>query len=244
MGDTTHQLVVKAGPQLDKSYTLMLDRVTIGRDPMSDVVMNDPEVSRNHARLVRAEGVYTLQDLGSTNGTFVDGKRLGVEAVALADGQMIGLGSNVLMVYQTTAKEIDQGTVMAMPASEDAAPSDSPAIDAKPVVQEAAPLPIFKFDPEAVSVPVFEQPTMPLIEPERPQRFVARQEYQPNVTPAPLQSPPPVPPPPANKKQRTTMIVVLVVLLLFCCCCVLLPLFSYMMYNYWGDPLMQFLGVY
>lgn len=246
MGDTTHQLLVKTGPQIGRIYTLTLDKVTIGRDPMSDVVVNDPEVSRNHARLSRTEGEYTLQDLGSTNGSFVDGKRLSVEAVPLSAGQMVGLGSNVLMEYQVVVKETGQGTVMAMPAFEPL-PTENPPAFPEPILKESNPLPIFKFDPEPVPrsapVPIFEQQTMPLVEPEHPRPSFTRQEYQPKTTPPPLETPV-TPPPSANKQRRTTMTIVLVVLLVLCCCCVLLPLFSYMMYNYWGDPLMQFLGVY
>ncbi len=65
--------------------------VTIGRGPENDVVLDAPQVSRHHARIVRGdEGVF-LEDLGSANGTFVDGKR--VERVALEPGQTISFGS-------------------------------------------------------------------------------------------------------------------------------------------------------
>ncbi|MGH2867730.1 MAG: FHA domain-containing protein [Solirubrobacteraceae bacterium] len=51
--------------------------VTIGRDPGCDVVLSDAEVSRRHARLLFRDGTWVLQDLQSTNGTTVNGVRVG-----------------------------------------------------------------------------------------------------------------------------------------------------------------------
>jgi two-component system, cell cycle response regulator len=68
-----------------------LDReVTLGRDPACDVVLRGGDVSRRHARVVPRDGGHLLVDLGSTNGTFVNGAR--VETVALAPGDRITLG--------------------------------------------------------------------------------------------------------------------------------------------------------
>ncbi len=68
--------------------------VTLGRDAACDLVLDAEDVSRRHAR-VRAEGSsHTLEDLGSTNGTFVGEER--VTARALAPGDLVRLGSVVL----------------------------------------------------------------------------------------------------------------------------------------------------
>ena len=61
--------------------------MTIGRDPMAEITINDPEVSRRHARLIGTLSGYRIQDLGSTNGTFVDDIRLGGEPLDLNIGQ-------------------------------------------------------------------------------------------------------------------------------------------------------------
>ena len=70
------RLLITAG---DKAgYQLMLDHreITIGRAETSDLVIDDEFASTNHARLVKNNDEWTLQDLGSTNGTFIDGVRV------------------------------------------------------------------------------------------------------------------------------------------------------------------------
>jgi len=50
--------------------------ITIGRSPGNDVTLDYPAVSRNHARIFRADGGYVVEDVGSSNGTFVNGERV------------------------------------------------------------------------------------------------------------------------------------------------------------------------
>ena len=64
----------------------------LGRDPDAGVFLNQPGVSRRHARLTISGGQATIEDLGSKNGTFVGDQR--VEGVrALQDGEVVGIGS-------------------------------------------------------------------------------------------------------------------------------------------------------
>jgi len=89
-----------------RSLTVALGRgVVIGRDPTCDVVVDDHLVSRRHAQLeVDPQGHVVLRDLGSRNGTFVDGKR--VEGpVVLAGNERIGIGDAEL----TLASEVESG---------------------------------------------------------------------------------------------------------------------------------------
>jgi pSer/pThr/pTyr-binding forkhead associated (FHA) protein len=65
-------------------------RLRIGRDPSNDLVLDDPNVSRLHAEVVRADGGAVLRDLSSRNGTRVDGER--VERAHLVAGSEIGIG--------------------------------------------------------------------------------------------------------------------------------------------------------
>ena len=69
-------------------------RVRIGRQSDNDLVIADPGVSRHHAEVVNNNGTCTLHDLGSTNGTYVNGSL--VSEHALRDGDRISLGSTVV----------------------------------------------------------------------------------------------------------------------------------------------------
>lgn len=69
-------------------------RVRIGRQADNDLVVADPGVSRHHAEVTNERGTCTLRDLGSTNGTLVNGARIGEHA--LRDGDRISLGSTVV----------------------------------------------------------------------------------------------------------------------------------------------------
>lgn len=101
-GSNSFRLIVRRGPQPNQIYELNKGVVTIGRDITNDIVINDPEVSRHHLRLTQGGGGYTVEDLGSTNGTFVNGQRL-TGAHPLSHGDMLGLGETVTLAYESTA---------------------------------------------------------------------------------------------------------------------------------------------
>jgi ABC-type multidrug transport system ATPase subunit/ABC-type multidrug transport system permease subunit len=67
------------------------DVITIGRGEGNDVVLDAPQVSRNHARLVRSGENWVLEDLGSANGTFFDGEK--VDRLELRPSQTISFGT-------------------------------------------------------------------------------------------------------------------------------------------------------
>jgi len=72
--------------------------LTIGRDPENDLVLDDRRVSRRHAEIRLRLGRYTLYDLQSTNGTYVNGRR--VAEVVLSDGDRIAIGGSELVIQQ------------------------------------------------------------------------------------------------------------------------------------------------
>lgn len=74
--------------------TMGEETFTIGRLPECSVVLDDPNASRRHAELVRRDGTVVLVDLGSTNGTLVNGAP--VHEVPLADGDEVTIGATVL----------------------------------------------------------------------------------------------------------------------------------------------------
>jgi pSer/pThr/pTyr-binding forkhead associated (FHA) protein len=85
----------------EKGYALETDLCTIGRSPLCCLRIAHPVVSRLHARIERQGAVYLLSDMGSANGTYLNGRRLD-KAHRLLDGDLIGLGSAVpLLRFET-----------------------------------------------------------------------------------------------------------------------------------------------
>ena len=158
MSDNSFQLIVRTGPKPGHVYTLISDSMVIGRDPNSDIVINDAEVSRQHARLSLIGGSYQLQDMGSTNGTFVDGSRLEGNAVTLQNNQMVQLGSNVELVYQVIEGVDPMATMVApmgaLPGM--SAPEPEPEEDVDTGVLESPP--DSAFDAAPASITAFDEP--------------------------------------------------------------------------------------
>lgn len=91
------QLVVHAGPLAGKGFPITGRALTFGRDPDNDITLDDSEVSRHHARLFRQNDQIIIEDLGSTNGTLINGKRItGPHILQPAD--IISIGSSVFGV--------------------------------------------------------------------------------------------------------------------------------------------------
>jgi hypothetical protein len=125
-GNDNFRLVVRRGPQPNQTYDLNKDIITVGRDITNDITINDPEVSRHHMRFTRGAGGFTLEDLGSTNGTFVNGQRL-TGAKPLNNGDMIGLGETVTLGYEL-ARPLVAGAGQTVPG----APPPEPVTAANP----------------------------------------------------------------------------------------------------------------
>ncbi len=79
-------------PRLPKLMLPERERLLIGRGPLSDFLVADPTVSKRHALLTYGLGRWSIRDLGSTNGTFVNGWRV-VDEAELQPGDVVTLGA-------------------------------------------------------------------------------------------------------------------------------------------------------
>jgi pSer/pThr/pTyr-binding forkhead associated (FHA) protein len=94
------KLLVKLQGQGSRSIELTADSFTIGRKTDNDLPIDDHTVSSRHAKIVRVQSVYFLEDLKSTNGTAVNGKP--VERAQLHDADVITIGQHRI-IFQDNA---------------------------------------------------------------------------------------------------------------------------------------------
>src|SRR6266568_8733916 len=86
-------VVAGRGGEVGRQYPVS-DPSSIGRANDNDIVLDDPEISRRHATVARAGASHFIVDPGSTNGLFVNGKR--IEESTLHDGDEVRLGTTPL----------------------------------------------------------------------------------------------------------------------------------------------------
>lgn len=108
-------------------------KVTIGRDPACDLVIDNKLVSGRHARITRVEAGYILEDLGSTNGTQLGGRA--IEKEVLRVGAVATIGKHKLeLIEEGTSHSQDAGDTTIAPRTDAtiaASPADAQALYAK-----------------------------------------------------------------------------------------------------------------
>ena len=87
-------LAVATDGQVPVEFDLDGPLITIGRASDNDVIVDDPQVSRHHCQLKLQHGAYSFVDLGSRNGSTVNGQAVG--EIALGPGDVIHIGSTSL----------------------------------------------------------------------------------------------------------------------------------------------------
>src|SRR5580658_7420241 len=90
-------LIVMRGPNAGSRFRLEADLTTAGRHPDSDIFLDDVTVSRRHAEFYRHGGRFTVRDVGSLNGTYVNGAR--IEEAELAGGAEVQIGKFRLQFF-------------------------------------------------------------------------------------------------------------------------------------------------
>ena len=90
-------LVVQRGPGSGSRFLLDADVVTAGRHPDSEIFLDDVTVARRHAEFHRTGDTFTVSDVGSLNGTYVNRDR--IDRVQLSDGDEVQIGKYRLVFF-------------------------------------------------------------------------------------------------------------------------------------------------
>lgn len=217
MTEDLFRLRVQSGPDAGREYSLSAGSLTIGRYPLADIVIDHPDVGYRHAILTRGQSTYRIADLGSDAVTYVNGRRVGAEPVALTPGDVILLGPNLSMTYLApigeelaTAAESD-----APPAVESATNEDE--LPAEPQAAQPEPEPA-----EQIGTP-----------------FVASTVTAERATPVHPEPLPALPPPHRKNNGRIIAIAAGCLLVALACCCSA----TLFMYFIGGDWLINQLGM-
>ncbi len=232
------RLVVGGVIAANKEYNLSTEPVVIGRESANDLVLKDPEISRRHARITFRAGRYYVEDLGSTNGTFLNDQPIQSQT-PLNHGDVIRLGESIRLTYYGLAlpDEADETFII----------SDDPQeyIETPPLRQ-----------PDAYQSPQYQQPQYrapQYDEPPRPrQPAYGEQAYERPIPPgAPYQQRQNVGPTPEPRQERSTNRIILgcgclLLLAVIACGASLFLLDSYapdLLYCGFLQPIIEGLGV-
>jgi hypothetical protein len=140
MSSSLFRLIMRTGPDPGTVVDLDKDVMVFGRDAAVDIVLADSEISRKHARISRTSGGYVLEDLNSTNGTYVNGERL-ISPRVLSHGDLVGMGENVTMTFDAVSPE-----AAATKARREVATPQPPPVQPAPVPHVVTPAPPISVD--------------------------------------------------------------------------------------------------
>jgi pSer/pThr/pTyr-binding forkhead associated (FHA) protein len=187
MSSPTGRLEVVAGKAVGMSI-LVEDELLIGRHAEgAGRLGEDEEMSRSHARVsVDSSGSFAIEDLGSTNGTFVNGLRISTPQT-LREGDTIEIGGTALVVREVPSpvaaqpdpSAVQQPTIVpgvppSPPAVPTPAPPGPPTEEAREAPPATPPPPAFEAPPATPPPPAFEAPPVPTPAPPGPPTEEAR----------------------------------------------------------------------
>jgi pSer/pThr/pTyr-binding forkhead associated (FHA) protein len=98
------KLILKSHGAVIKEIMLDKSRLTIGRKPDNDIVLDDQSASGHHARVIQIQSVYFIEDAGSSNGTFANGKK--TERKQLVNGDQITIGQHSLLYQEDNTASV------------------------------------------------------------------------------------------------------------------------------------------
>lgn len=156
---TTYRLVLQSGAGAGTEYPLEKTDLFLGRDMSNDIVVNDPEVSRKHAHLVLEGATYRLEDLGSTNGTFIRGQRLSAP-VLLRPGEVITIGEKVVLRFEVFMSDPNATVAVQRGANQNTQVPSQPVTPQVPMSPPVTPPPAQSYQPVAPPQ-AYSQPVAP-----------------------------------------------------------------------------------
>jgi serine phosphatase RsbU (regulator of sigma subunit) len=109
--DLADYIVVTKGDTTLARIELDSVPLTIGREAGQTIVLADTEVSRRHARVATVDGRVVVEDLGSTNGCFLNGQRLAA-AAALKEGSVLRIGSHLLKYERRSRQDVERSAAL------------------------------------------------------------------------------------------------------------------------------------
>jgi hypothetical protein len=219
---TSYRLTVQRGPSVGKSYELVKDVVTMGRDMSNDIVINDAESSRHHSRLTKQGVTYVVEDLGSTNGTFVNSARLSTPR-PLNPGDMVGMGETISLSYEVITTPPTGTTMVGGNIDATVVASDMPSAAEMQQMAAAAAVPPPPPPPAYTPAytPTYEPPTAPMPSPSfdlpssQPAMSSASSYSSSSDSSDSLGSADATPP----KSNRNLIIGIVAGVVVLCCCC-------------------------
>ncbi len=107
------KLVLSCNGKIEQEYELSKEEVSIGRKDDNDIHIDNQAVSGQHAKVITILHDSFIQDLDSTNGTIINGKK--ITRQALKNGDIISIGTHTLTYIDETVKEDQFGTTMIIP---------------------------------------------------------------------------------------------------------------------------------
>ncbi len=170
---SSFRLVLRSGPTPGKVFPLEKNELFIGRDLSNDVVINDPEISRRHTRLFQQSGTYAVEDMGSTNGTSINGQRIPGPAMLQA-GDVLTLGERVTLFFEAVSVA-------------DSAPQPNSGLNLDQPAEPVYPLsypPTYELPQPPQQRPAYPTPVAPTYQPnQQPQPGYPQAGYQPAQPP-------------------------------------------------------------
>jgi pSer/pThr/pTyr-binding forkhead associated (FHA) protein len=154
------RFVMRSGPVVGKVYPLEAQEISIGRENTNMITINDAQISRRHARMELRGSAYVIQDLGSTNGTFVNGTRIsGMQVLNLGD--TVAFGEGIVLAFES-AMDLNATLLSSKPPPTSVqrpapAPTPTPAPAYRPAPAPAnkpAPAPVYSGQVPAGPVPM------------------------------------------------------------------------------------------